>query len=162
MLPSEPTRGVGGLKVNMSKTEYLVIVGQGRNIKIPQGTIKSVKEFKYLGSVFHESGNCKADIEYRIRQGRGVIQILNGVLWSRTIPMQKKREFTGSSRKYIDIWAECWSLLEGQKSKIQAVEMDGIRRGARISRLEKRRNKDIRRIMNMKELRIDSSNGMVM
>ena len=29
--------------------------------------------------------------------------------------------------------------------------MDGIRRGARISRLEKRRNEDIRRIMNMEE-----------
>ena len=48
----------------MSKTEYLVIGGDGRNIKIPQGIINSVKEFKYLGSVFNESGNCNADIEY--------------------------------------------------------------------------------------------------
>ena len=47
--------------------------------------------------------------------------------------------------------AEGWSLLKGQKNKIQAVEMDGIRRGARVSRLEKRRNEDIRRIMNMEE-----------
>ena len=54
----------GGLKVNMSKTEYLVIGGDGRNIKIPQGIIKSVKEFKYLGSVFHESGNLQCG--YRI------------------------------------------------------------------------------------------------
>ena len=30
----------GGMKVNMSKTEYLVTGGDGRNIKIPQGTIK--------------------------------------------------------------------------------------------------------------------------
>ena len=29
--------------------------------------------------------------------------------------------------------------------------MDGIRRGARISRLEERRNEDIRRIMNMEQ-----------
>ena len=35
--------------------------------------------------------------------------------------------------------------------KIHAVAMDGIRRGARVSRLEKRRNEDIRRIMNMEE-----------
>ena len=59
LLPFE----AGGLKVYMSKTEYLVIGGDGRNIKIPQGIINSVKEFKYLGSVFHESGNCIADIE---------------------------------------------------------------------------------------------------
>ena len=38
--------------------------------------------------------------------------------------------------------AEGWSLLEDQKSKIQGVEMDGIRRGARVSRLEKRRSED--------------------
>ena len=64
----------------MSKTAYLVTGGDGRNIKIPQEIINSVKEFKYLGSVFNESGNCKADIEYRIRQGRGAIKMLNGVL----------------------------------------------------------------------------------
>ena len=29
----------------------------------PQGIINSVKKFKYLGSVFHEPGNCKANIE---------------------------------------------------------------------------------------------------
>ena len=60
----------GGLKVNMNKTEYLVTGGDGRNVKIPQGIIKSVKEFKYLGSVFRESRNCNADIEYRIKQSR--------------------------------------------------------------------------------------------
>ena len=46
----------------MSKTEYLVIGGHWRNMKMPQGIINSVKEFKYLGSVFHESGNCKSDM----------------------------------------------------------------------------------------------------
>ena len=47
--------------------------------------------------------------------------------------------------------------MESQKSKTQTVEMDGIRRGARITRLEKRRNEDIRRIMNMEE----SVNGRI-
>lgn len=142
----------GGLKVNMSKTEYLVIGGDGRNIKLPQGIIKIVKEFKYLGSVLHETGNCKADIDYRIMQGRGAIKMLNGVLWSRTITMQtKKRILEVIVESILTYGAEGWSLSEGQKSKIQAVEMDGIRRGARISRLEKRRNEDVRRIMNMEE-----------
>ncbi|KAJ4439034.1 hypothetical protein ANN_14990 [Periplaneta americana] len=142
----------GGLKVNMSKTEYLVIGGDGQNIKLPQGIIKIVKEFKYLGSVLHETGNCKADIDYRIMQGRGAIKMLNGVLWSRTIIMQTKNIILEVIVESILTYgAEGWSLSEGQKSKIQAVEMDGIRRGARISRLEKRRNEDVRRIMNMEE-----------
>ncbi|KAJ4440002.1 hypothetical protein ANN_08133 [Periplaneta americana] len=137
---------------SMSKTEYLVIGGDGRNIKLPQGIIKIVKEFKYLGSVLHETGNCKADIDYRIMQGRGAIKMLNGVLWSRTITMQtKKRILEVIVENILTYGAEGWSLSEGQKSKIQAVEMDGIRRGARISRLEKRRNEDVRRIMNMEE-----------
>ena len=42
-------------------------------------------------------------------------------------------------------------VITVQKSKIQAVEMVGIRRSARISRLEKRKNEDKRRIMNMEE-----------
>ena len=54
-------------------------------------------------------------------------------------------------RKYIDIWGRRLESIGGpRKGKIQAVVMDGIRRGARISRLEKRRNED-RRIMNMEE-----------
>ena len=106
----------GGLKVNMSKTEYLVIGGDGRNIKIPQGIIKSVKEFKYLGSVFHESGNCNADVENRIRQARGAIKMLNGVLWSRTITIQtKKRILQSIVESILTYGAEGWSLLEGEK-----------------------------------------------
>ena len=93
---------------------------------------------------------CNADIEYRIRQGRGAIKMLNGVLWSRTITMQTKKIILQAIVESILTYgAEGWSLLEGQKSKIQEVEMDEIKRGARISRLEERRNEDIRRIMNM-------------
>ena len=36
--------------------------------------------------------------------------------------------------------------------------MDGIRRGAIVSRLEKGRNEDIRRIMNMQELVNENEN----
>ena len=78
--------------------------------------------------------------------------MLNGVLWSRTITIQtKKRILQAIVESILTFGAEGWSVLEGQKSKIQAVEMGGIRRGARVSRLEKRRNEDIRRVMNMEE-----------
>ena len=114
--------------------------------------MKSVKEFKYLGSVFHESGNCNVDIEYRIRQGRGAIKMLNGVLWSRTITIQtKKRIIQATVESILAYGADSWNLMEGQICKIHAVEMVGIRRSARISRLEKRKNEDKRRIMNMEE-----------
>ena len=93
-----------------------------------------------MGSVYDESGNCNADIEYRIRQGRGAIKMLNGVLWSRTITIQtKKRILQAIVESILTYGAEGWSVLEGQKSKIQGVEMDGIMRGAGVSRLEKRR-----------------------
>ena len=36
---------------------------------------------------------AKQIIEYRIRQSRGAIKMLNEVLWSRAITMQKKKIF---------------------------------------------------------------------
>ena len=87
-----------------------------------------MKESKNWGSVFHESGNCNADIAYKISQGRGAIKMLNGVLWSRTITIQtKKRILQAKVESILTYGAEGWSVLEGQKSKIRAVEMDGIR-----------------------------------
>ena len=79
-----------------------------------------------MGPVFHESGNCNPDVEYRIMQGRGAIKVLNEVLWSRRIIIQtKKRILQAIVGSILTYEAEGWSLLEGQKSKIQAVEMDG-------------------------------------
>ena len=63
----------------------------------------------------------------------------------------KKKTFWVTVESIMTNGTEGWNLLEGQKCKIQAVEIDGIRRGARISRLEKRSNEDIRRILNMEE-----------
>lgn len=64
-----------GLRVNMNKTEYLVIGGGGKDIILPQGTIKAVMHFKYLGSVIHESGSCNADVDRRIFQARSSIKM---------------------------------------------------------------------------------------
>ncbi|KAJ4426393.1 hypothetical protein ANN_27207 [Periplaneta americana] len=77
-------------------------------------------------------------------------QMLNGVLWSRSISKQmKKRILQTIVESILTYGAEGWALVERQKCKIQATEMEGIRRAARVSRLE--RNEDVRKMMEMEE-----------
>lgn len=143
---------IGGLSINMNKTEYLVVGNSGRDIILPQGTIKSVRNFKYLGSIIQESGSCEADVDHRVQQARRAIKMLNGVLWSRSISKQmKKRILQTIVESILTYGAEGWALVERQKCKIQATEMEGIRRAARVSRLERRRNEDVRHMMDMEE-----------
>ena len=52
--------------------------------------------------------------------------MLNGVLWSRTITIQtKKRILQAIVESILTYGAEGWSLLEGQKSKIQQLKWTG-------------------------------------
>lgn len=146
----------GGLQVNMKKTEYLVVGGNGRDISLHQGTIRAVQKFKYLGSYIDDSGSCNSEIDSRLVQARKAIRMLNGVLWSRTILNDtKKRILTAVVESIMTYGAEGWTLVESKKSKILAVEMDGIRRSARVSRLERRRNEEVRRMMDMEETVMD-------
>ncbi|KAJ9581815.1 hypothetical protein L9F63_003884 [Diploptera punctata] len=63
----------------------------------------------------------------------------------------KKRILKSVVESMMTYGAEGWTLVEGQKTKILAVEMDGIRRSARVSRLERRRNEEVRQMMDMEE-----------
>ncbi|KAJ4433366.1 hypothetical protein ANN_15625 [Periplaneta americana] len=126
-------KGEGGLRVNMNKKEYLVVGGGGRDIVLPRGAIKAVKLFTYLGSIIHESGSCEPDVEYRRRQARRTIRILNGVLWSRVFSKEiKKNIILRVVESILTYGVERWTLVERLK-------------------LERKRNEGIRQMMNMEE-----------
>ncbi|KAJ9588953.1 hypothetical protein L9F63_017748 [Diploptera punctata] len=63
----------------------------------------------------------------------------------------KKRILKSVVENIMTYGAQRWTLVEGQKTKILAVEMDGIRRSARVSRLERRRNEEVRQMVDMEE-----------
>lgn len=146
----------GGLNINFTKTEYLVVGGESRNLNLENGVIRAVDHFKYLGSVLHQSGTCERDVENRVSQARSAIKQLNGVLWSRNITHKTKLMILNVIVESILTYgAEGWTLNERQKNTIKAVEMDGLRRSLRVSRLQKVRNDIIMEELNLQENIID-------
>jgi hypothetical protein len=73
-----------GLKINYAKTEYLGTV-HSEELQINGKAIRTVKQFKYLGSVVQENGPSDLEIEKRISETRRVICMMNSVSWNRNI-----------------------------------------------------------------------------
>ncbi|KAK4879488.1 hypothetical protein RN001_007634 [Aquatica leii] len=83
--------------------------------------IKIYIEYKYLGVTFDRSGTNERELNSRIIQARKAIAFLNSVLWT-----------------------EIWRLTERNRRKVNAIEMDSLRRSSRISRRERIYNEIIR------------------
>ena len=67
-----------GMKVSMSKTEYLCTNGGNDDkllemedtiVKMEDTKVPRVKKFKYLGSTVQESGSCERKIKKRVQAG---------------------------------------------------------------------------------------------
>lgn len=139
-----------GLKINIKKTEHLVVGGKPEDIILENGVINSCKEYKYLGSYVAQDGNSERDVQSRISQGRIAIQKLNSILWSKNITMKTKTNIYQAIVEPITTYgAECWQLTDRNKEKLKAVEMDFLRRACRVSRLDHVRNDIIRERANV-------------
>jgi hypothetical protein len=111
--------------------------------------IKSVKndiitgctEFRYLGTVLTKGGRDTKKICHRVTQARKIIDALNGVWWSKNITRNRKKIIYNSMVKSVLIYGvETWSLYEDDRKRINATEMDALRRSARISKLDRKTN----------------------
>ena len=59
-----------GLNINTSKTEYLVIGKNPKDLQVGNEVIRCTNEFKYLGSYIASDGTTRKYIKYRITQGK--------------------------------------------------------------------------------------------
>jgi len=85
------------------------------------------------------------EIRSRVIQARKCIACLNGILWSKDIRKERKLNIYNalikSSLLYV---SETWRLTENNKRRVEATEMDALRRSSRMSRKERIRNVNIR------------------
>jgi hypothetical protein len=58
---------------------------------IETGKIKAVNKFKYLGSILEATGATILETENRISERGRVIDMLNSVLWSKTVLHKTKK-----------------------------------------------------------------------
>jgi hypothetical protein len=63
-----------GLEVNADKTKYMVMArdqnaGRSHSMKIDNGSIERVEEFKYLGTTLTNENSIQAEIKSRLKLG---------------------------------------------------------------------------------------------
>lgn len=56
-----------GLSVNTNKTEIMILNGMEENFHINGSKLKTVKSFKYLGSIVSDNNELDEEIKYRIK-----------------------------------------------------------------------------------------------
>ena len=111
------------------------------NIHIDGQQIEQVREFRYLGSLISDDGDCEKEIASRIGMAKKVFQ-------------DRRKLFTGKielKKRIIKclVWsvatyaAETWTLREVSRKKIEAFEMWIWRRLEKISWRDKITNEDV-------------------
>ncbi|XP_045464765.1 uncharacterized protein LOC123674005 [Harmonia axyridis] len=129
--------------MNLEKTKYLCIGDQLSELGIGTESIQPCEE--YLGVEFDTSGTDDNEIRSRVIEARKVIGCLNGILWSKNITRSRKFNIYNTMIKsQLTYGSETWRLTERNKRRIEAPEMDALRRSARISRMRRIRNQEVR------------------
>lgn len=143
--------------MNINKTKYLCIGGHETNLKLENNEeITAYNKYKYLGVELTNDGKDTEEIKQRVSQGRRTIKRLNGIWWHEEISRGRKKKIYDAIIKSILLYgAETWRLMEADKRKMTAVEMDALRRSCRVSRRDRIRNDRIREIMGTEQTIID-------
>lgn len=138
-----------GMRMNLTKTEYLRIGKEDEDPELQLRQIRKCEEYKYLGSILSNKGSSERDIRYRVQQGQKSVRVLNSLLWSNRLSLNTKMTIYRSIVEPILTYgSESWQMTEVTKKKVDAVEMDFLRRACRVSKLEHIPNNEIRRRTN--------------
>jgi len=113
---------------------------------------ESCQEHKYLGVILDTSGTDDKEIRSRVIQARKCIACLNRILCSKDIRKERKLNIYNALIKSSLLYgSETWRLTENNKRRVEATEMDALRRSLRISRKKRIRNVTIRQQIGLEE-----------
>jgi hypothetical protein len=77
---------------------------------------------------------------------------LNGILWSKDLRKERKLNTYNTLIKNSFLYGSTtWRLTENNKRRVEATEMDALRRSSRISRKDRIRNVTIRQQIDLEE-----------
>ena len=115
--------------------------------------IEFCQEYKYVGVIFDTSGTGNKEIRSRVIQARKCTEFLNEILWSEDIRKERNLNiYNALIKKSLFYGSETWRRTENNKRRVEATEMDGLRRSSRISRKERIRNVTLRQQIELEEL----------
>jgi hypothetical protein len=122
-----------------SKTEEaLVIVDREGN------TLKQVEDFKYLGSVMHNTGGCEQDVKNRIKSAWQKWRDLTGVICDPKITVALKGKIYKTMIRPVMMYrAEAWTLRRKEEKLLERTEMRMLRWILGITLKDMQRNENI-------------------
>lgn len=109
-----------GMKINMDKTEAMIIGGEETVMKERNGgIIKRVEQFKYLGSIITTDNNINADMDNRIRCGWQKFTACKEILLDKRVPVRLKgRILKTVVRPAILYGAEFWPVTQEMEKRV--------------------------------------------
>ena len=129
-----------GLRVSRGKTEYMPCPERDQSIYIQEKEVKTVKTFKYQGSMFDTNGGAEKDVNNRVKIACSKWRETTGAMCDRNIPTKLKDKVYKTAIKPAMVYGvECWAVRKKEERKLHTTEM---RRGGK-TRLDHVRNVDI-------------------
>lgn len=150
----EQTSLEAGLRINKSKTKIMIVDRPNNNHpEIKQiNSIKTVKQFVYLGSLITNTGGCSEEIKRRIAIAKTATTNLQKIWKSHDIATETKIRLVRSLVFPVLLYgAECWTLKESDKRAVDVFEMYCWRRMLRIPWTARRTNQSIIEQLNIKK-----------
>ena len=136
------------LKVNWRKTKVMSVARKSEEceVKIGEEVIDQVEEMKYLGVMISSDGRMEKEVEARIGSATRVIGGMNeAVLKRKELSRSTKLTVVNATMMPTLVYGcETWCLSKQQQSRVQATQMNVLRRIEGVSRLDRVRNVDIR------------------
>ena len=137
-----------GMRINKDKTEIMVMSRTPGNIELSLGgqILKQCRNFKYLGVEFSDQNDQKLEITTRIQKYNNNLYLLYPLMKDRNIPRKVKTIiYLQILRPILTYGHESWTLTSKTRSQLQAAEMKALRLIKGVTRLDRLRNEDIRR-----------------
>ena len=148
-----------GMTIKKTKTKVMTL-GKKEDIVIEiEGTqIEQVDQYKYLGVEISTDGTNTKEISTRIEKALKVyFNMRNVFINKKEISKNTKISiFKSIYRPVLLYGCETWTLNQQDKSRIQAAEMKYLRRVAGFTKLDRQRNDDIR-----KSLEVEPINAVI-
>ena len=102
--------------------------------------------FKYLGSKVAAYGGCEWDVVYRMNKGYTAWGALKSMQINRGLRIKaKKCLYEGVIVPTALYGAEAWGMRSAERRKVNVLEMKCLRSLVGVSRMDRVRNKDVRR-----------------
>ena len=135
------------LKVKWRKTKVMRVArSEECELKIGKEIIEQVDAMKYLGVMISSDGSMDKEVEAKIGNATRVIGGMNEmVLRRKELSRSTKLKVVNATvMPKLMYGCETWSPSKWQQSKVQATQMNVLRRIEGVSRLDRVRNVDVR------------------